>query len=198
MKRYVKSATEDDINFNLEELNSVEFHIYYKNKYLYCCSFSDYNVDAFNRNMQNDGFADSVRELCQHYNCEDKFRESPITAFIMSLYLAYTEQEFDIKIFDLCVIISYAESEFEQYLQDVNEAKINNVLSQGHFVKISNLAPGSLVKDVDTDNVFIIGDIRKIKMNYELYDLAGNYVDTYQSSDQLLQIPNEFANYFKL
>lgn len=196
MKRYVKSATEDDINFNLEELNSVEFDIYFKNKYLYRCSFSDYNVAAFNHNMQNVEFADAVRELCQHYNCNDKFRESPITAFIMSLYVAYTEQEFDIKIFNLHVIISYAESEFEQYLQEVNDAKIKNVLSQGHFVKIYNLAPGSLVKDVDTDNVFIIGDIRKIKMNYELYDSEGNYVDTYQSSDALLKIPNEYAEYF--
>lgn len=196
MKRYVKSATEDDINFNLEEVNSLEFHIYYKNKYLYCCSFSDYNVDAFNHNMQNDGFADSVHELCQHYNCLDKYQESPIVSFMMSLYEAYTNGEFDIEIFNLHIIISYVKSEFEQYIQDNNADEIKRILRQGYFVKVPNLSRGFLVKDVDTDSIFIIGDIRKTRMSYELYDSMGNYVDTYQSSDALLKIPNEYAEYF--
>lgn len=198
MKRYIKSTIEDDIDFNLEEVNSLEFYIYYKNKYLYCCSFSDYNVDAFNRNMQNGGFAGSVYELCQHYNCSDKFYESPVVAFMMSLYEAYTYKEFDISVSNLRIVISYAKSEFEQYIQDNNDDEIKRILKQGNFVKVSNLSTGFLVKDVDTDRVFIIGDIRKNKMNYELYDPDGNYVDTYQSSDELLKIPDEYMEYFGL
>lgn len=198
MKRYIKSTIEDDINFNLEEVNSLEFYIYYKNKYLYCCSFSDYNVAAFNSNMQNAGFADSVHELCQYYNCLGKFQESPIVSFMMSLYEAYTNGEFDIEIFNLHIIISYVKSEFEQYIQDNNDAELNHILRQGYFVKVPDLSTGFLVKDVDTDRIFIIGDMRKNKMNYELYDSKGNYVDTYQSSDVLLKLLDKYMEYFGL
>ena len=74
MKRYIKSAIVDDIEFNLEELNSLVLYVYFKNKYLYCCTFNDYNIDAFESNMRDGEFADSVRELCYYYKHSDKFQ----------------------------------------------------------------------------------------------------------------------------